>query len=293
MFFSGKRTVYLSLYHDGQKVKPAGFLQITEIRERLKLTIKIKDSKEIPDAKYGIFVCSKESRIQVGNISLQGGNGCFEKQFCTSNDRIHVKEAEVPVAEITEITVMLQEKEKISGYLTSKKESVTQLKTAQPNDTQSITIQPDMKAQAEEKRELQREEEFFAKQEPIFLREPELLCMDKWEQILKKYHNVHPFDDDRVFVSLDLQELVILPEKYQKLIHNSFLLHGFYNYRHIILGKDYRLGNSMEKCFYLGVPGVFFEREKQVAVMFGFEGFECAGAVETGKFGYYVREVSI
>ena len=86
---------------------------------------------------------------------------------------------------------------------------------------------------------------------------------------------------------------MILPEKYQRLIHNSFLLHGFYNYRHLILGKDYRLGNQTEKCFYLGVPGVYFEREKQVAVMFGVEGFECAGAVEIGKFGYYVKEVSI
>ena len=40
-------------------------------------------------------------------------------------------------------------------------------------------------------------------------------------------------------------------------------------------------------------PGAYFEREKMVAVMFGFEGFECGGAVENGKFGYYMRRVEV
>ena len=85
----------------------------------------------------------------------------------------------------------------------------------------------------------------------------------------------------------------MLGERCQILINNSFLLHGFYNYRHLILGKDCRIGGGGDMCFYLGVPGVFFEREKMVAVMFGFEGFECAGPVEIGKFGYYLRSVEL
>ena len=47
------------------------------------------------------------------------------------------------------------------------------------------------------------------------------------------------------------------------------------------------------KSFHLGVPGSFYEREKMVAVMFGFEGFECNGPVEIGKFGYYMRRVEL
>ena len=89
------------------------------------------------------------------------------------------------------------------------------------------------------------------------------------------------------------QDLSRLPRREWRLANNSFLLHGFYNYRHLILGKDCRIGTSNEVCFYLGVPGVFFEREKMVAVMFGFEGFESAGPVEIGKFGYYLRRVEI
>ena len=127
--------------------------------------------------------------------------------------------------------------------------------------------------------------------------EPELkavsIATDKWEQLKNQFKIMHPFGDEREFVSIEIKDFTVLREAYQKLVNNSFLLHGFYNYRHLILGKDCRIGTSNEVCFYLGVPGVFFEREKMVAVMFGFEGFESEGPVEIGKFGYYLRRVEI
>ncbi len=86
---------------------------------------------------------------------------------------------------------------------------------------------------------------------------------------------------------------MILPASFQKLLNNSFLLHGFYNYRHLILGPDRELSEEGEENFYIGVPGTYFEREKMVAVMFGFEGFEGKGPVEIGSFGYYMRKVNL
>ena len=109
---------------------------------------------------------------------------------------------------------------------------------------------------------------------------------DKWEQILDTYENIHPYGDERVYVKLEPKDFVILQSQYQHLVNNSFLLHGFYNYRYIILGK--------EQDYYLGVPGVFYEREKMVALMFGFEAFECPGGnVRAGEFGYYLRKVEL
>lgn len=109
---------------------------------------------------------------------------------------------------------------------------------------------------------------------------------DKWEQILDTYDAIHPYDDERVYVKLTPKDFIILSSKYQHLVNNSFLLHGFYNYRHVILGK--------EREYYLGVPGVYYEREKMVAMMFGFEAFECAsGRPEDGEFGYYLRKVEL
>lgn len=109
---------------------------------------------------------------------------------------------------------------------------------------------------------------------------------DKWEQILDTYEQIHPYGDERIYVKLEPKDFVILQSKYQHLVNNSFLLHGFYNYRYIILGK--------EQDYYLGVPGVFYEREKMVALMFGFEAFECPGGnVRPGEFGYYLRKVEL
>lgn len=108
---------------------------------------------------------------------------------------------------------------------------------------------------------------------------------DKWEQILDSYEKIHPYGDERVYVKLEPKDFIILQSKYQHLVNNSFLLHGFYNYRYVILGK--------EQDYYLGVPGVFYEREKMVALMFGFEAFECPGTARAGEFGYYLRKVEL
>lgn len=109
---------------------------------------------------------------------------------------------------------------------------------------------------------------------------------DKWEQILDSYEQIHPYGDERIYVRLEPKDFIILQSKYQHLVNNSFLLHGFYNYRYLILGK--------ENDYYLGVPGVFYEREKMVALMFGFEAFECPGGVaRAGEFGYYLRKVEL
>ena len=51
---------------------------------------------------------------------------------------------------------------------------------------------------------------------------------------------------------------------------------------------------SEEVKYYIGVPGNFYEREKQVARMFGFESFE--GTREPaweGDFGYYLIAVEL
>ncbi len=114
---------------------------------------------------------------------------------------------------------------------------------------------------------------------------------DKWEQLCHKFTQIHPFGDDREYLSITPADFIIFPKQYQKLVHNSFLLHGFYNYQHLILGKIYR---NRQTVYYLGTPGVYYEREKMAAEMFGFEAFEYAGEkIEDGMFGYYMRRVEI
>ena len=121
--------------------------------------------------------------------------------------------------------------------------------------------------------------------------EPVVLLPDKWEQLNRIYSKIRPFGDVREYLSIAPRDFIILSEHYQELVQNSFLLHGYYNYGHLILTK---IREGIEENYYLGVPGVYYEREKQAALLFGFEGFEGDGeAVTDGSFGYYMKRVEI
>jgi hypothetical protein len=114
---------------------------------------------------------------------------------------------------------------------------------------------------------------------------------DKWKQLCALYPHVAPFQDDRDFLSIGPNDFVILNRKYHKLVNNSFLLHGFYNYEHLILFRRVKRGTEL---FYMGVPGNYYEKEKQVALMYGFESFECKKEpAQEGDFGYYLIPVDL
>ena len=66
------------------------------------------------------------------------------------------------------------------------------------------------------------------------------------------YPEIHPFRDSREYLSIAPKDFVVLCKEYQKLVHNSFLLHGYYNYRHLILG---RIRQKDAWQYYIGVPG--------------------------------------
>jgi hypothetical protein len=121
--------------------------------------------------------------------------------------------------------------------------------------------------------------------------ETEKLMEEKWGQLWAIYPHIRPFQDEREYISIRPADFVIFPEDSYKMVNNSFLLHGYYNYHHLLLTRAERKG---ELCYYIGVPGNFFEKEKQVAIMFGFESFECAQEpAQAGDFGYYMMRTRL
>ena len=114
---------------------------------------------------------------------------------------------------------------------------------------------------------------------------------DKWEQLWMIYPHVHPFSDEREFLSVSPSDFVLLNRNSYKLVGNSFLLHGFYQYHHLILMRGENRGQVR---YYIGVPGNLYERDKKTAVMYGFESFECAREpAAEGDFGYYLIPVEL
>lgn len=115
---------------------------------------------------------------------------------------------------------------------------------------------------------------------------------NSWEQLLKQYTIVHPFEqcEHMEIIRIEPKDLNQLSKKYWVLANNSFLLHGYCSYRYLILGK-----NKNTNKFFLGVPGIFHPREKMIAGMFGFNEFHMSrnAKLRQGEFGYYLRSVEL
>lgn len=108
---------------------------------------------------------------------------------------------------------------------------------------------------------------------------------ENWDKLIKQYRNINPFSDNDIkCIRIELKDLKILPKSQWVLSSNSFVLHGFYNYHYLILGK-------INSKFILGVPGVFCNKEKLVAGLFGFDDFKPAQVSDykTGRFGYWYK----
>ena len=99
---------------------------------------------------------------------------------------------------------------------------------------------------------------------------------------------------NQVLYIQDLTQLLSMGEKQRELYYNSFLLHGYYQYRHVVAGDG-----------FIGVPGNFSQREAIAAKMMGFPLFieaenlqHCEIGEETrtempqmGAYGYFLCKV--
>ena len=94
-----------------------------------------------------------------------------------------------------------------------------------------------------------------------------------WNRLRAAYPKVTAFEcsDGCEILVIKPQDIGLLPRENWVYGNNSFLLHGYYNYRYLILA---RLGKSGERGRYiLGVPGHYGNNEKYMAAMFGFDRF--------------------
>ena len=126
---------------------------------------------------------------------------------------------------------------------------------------------------------------------PQQMQEARPFATEKWQQLWEIYPHIRPFEDGRDYLKLRPEDLVLLTRRYYPLVSNSFLRHGFYNYGHLILTRE---KHPEGERFFIGVPGNFYEKEKQVAVLYGFESFEGKQEpAKNGDFGYYMISVEI
>ena len=321
-----KEIIYIGLYKEGSRVGSAGFLKVENRERESRLHLKVQNIPLGISGRFPIRVHNGNGWKEINGITVQDGSGSWEEKLLEAADRVIVQvilpgeyylegrsktagemavpgnsdavKEEEPVKEESVVRALntVKKESTVKEVDAVKKESAVR-ETDAVKEESAVREMNVVKKEGTMKKTGTRTETILIKEElprratestftvPQTMPEHNLK-EDKWEQILDTYEKIHPYDDERVYVKLEPKDFVILQSKYQHLVNNSFLLHGFYNYRYIILGK--------EQDYYLGVPGVFYEREKMVALMFGFEAFECPGGnVRAGEFGYYLRKVEL
>lgn len=318
-----KEIIYLGLYKDGDRLGSAGFLKVEKRDKDGNLSLVVKNVPHSINGKYPVRYYSGSEWKEADGITVREGGGQWEKQEPDSLERVRlqimlpggylvegisreavrqaaaVKEEEkaeqLPDAEPAAIVKVAAEPTATEPIAPERSASVTSIVRApeQQDAAEPSVLQPEPpkveRIVVQKQGGRVRGDVAEQTQKPLMADALviEGLKEDKWEQILDTYDNIHPYGDERVYVKLEPKDFIIMSGKYQHLVNNSFLLHGFYNYRHVILGKE-------GEAYYLGVPGVFYEREKMVALMFGFEAFECeSGESKAGEFGYYLRKVEL
>lgn len=217
---------------------------------------------------------------------MQGGKKVVEVQVSNSE---HAKEeaaedeteakADTVAKAMAEAKAEAVVEEKAEQRLTNEEKHSTELdenlqnmeKAAVPDNSPVIKNQKIQPARTQEE------------QDPAVIRE-----------IFENNPRIYPFEDNEILIcaKIEPKDIGLLPKELWALSNNSFLMHGYYCYHHLILAK---LKDRYGCRFILGVPGIYHNRERFMAKMFGFDSFKPIRKRELrqGDFGYWYLPVSL
>lgn len=185
----------------------------------------------------------------------------------------------------TIIFAPVEEEKVISGPMEEREATP---ETEQPTlAEEEITMEESMKTESGPAKE--REGEKKAEDGILVTMEADERCRN-FGKILDQCPGMYPFEDDRVeaCVRLEPQDIGMMPIDCWSYGSNSFLLHGYYSYRHLILAR-LRPEEENGGGYILGVPGTRHSREAFMANMFGFREFKPIreGNGGSSDFGYW------
>lgn len=289
---------YIYQYDNDEKKENAGFAKV-EIRGNVcRMEVHIRNlNMEQPDSTVYLFTRKANSiqAIPVGGIAILRGNGDVRYMFEIEELRsFHVSMEDmegifIPIGDTTYLASQWKEGELLQSRFVvvdkneTKNTKETDMSVSKGEMSEAEAIQNEPSPKVESGMEIQATE----------LAEEKFLEEALWEKVFQKLRlklNIcFPFEAEEIeCVKMQLRDLQSFPKKYWYIGNNSFLLHGFFNYKHIIMGE---MNENGKREYFIGVPGVFANQERIMAAMFGFPEFRTAKNVEykTGNFGYWYR----
>ena len=115
---------------------------------------------------------------------------------------------------------------------------------------------------------------------------------ESWRRLQDCYPHIQPFSDGQIHqcLQLTMKDLAELRKNSWFIGSNQFLARGCQQYHHFLLGV-FRDDNGQDSGWVLGIPGIYDEKERFLAGMFGFPNFKPSreSSIRSGQFGYWYR----
>ena len=315
---------YLYEYEGNQKKRNVGFVKVEQDGKETTISVHGKglcgkSNENIScyliklDSETGNILFVPTGEIQIGVISC-GGSFCYTEELiragsgkteqsvgqpCEKKDDI----CGLGLGDPKETFYVALWNEEMYGDLDIAKavvevEKCGETEKARTGEKLTAEVENVEKAEPQENRDTKMAAEFHENEDGKMIVEPQKAEDQEQEDIAEVQRENDSTDkaedSRRQIMKIQRGEISILPRCEWKLANNNFLLHGYYNYRHLVLIDE---GNQLK----LGVPGIYHEREARAAATFGFPEFIAEADVnvtlepqernENQQFGYWCRQV--
>lgn len=282
---------YMYLYENDRKSLNSGFVRVESRNGQCRIAMHLSGGGSSESARYQVYMLTRDAEDYIG---IEVGESMLWQQMAEMEllmDSEHLADSEYDLDCITGMAMLGEDgsiygtrwddepletdkfvhKEQLSGKL---------VRFGNGNDRQENW--PVNETHADEN-PLIPEEELVQTLDTAVIDRPQRPHI--YEQLMTQLPQMFPFDDDRVVtcVRLELQDIGRMPMSCWAYGSNSFLLHGYYCYRHLILLK------LDSEQYLMGVPGIWQHREQYMASMFGFREFRPVSRENhgSGAFGYW------
>lgn len=311
---------YIYDYRQGEKGENTGFVKVNARGGECKIWVHVKGFYTHRQQPYRVYVFTQKRERLEGQYlgELESRNGALEWNGVTETDSlmggfsldesrgIYIEgENRVFAAEWDDYPVDVDRFEPLERFARQGRveenrdaaERTSEQGAEHPEEARQDFHQPESEA-LEFRQSADRQPEYTqsmvqaaqiktAEEQPV-LEDPR---RRQWEYLVSHFQEVRYQDANGGVLSgirLGSRELSRIPRDKWGLGNNSFLLHGLYQHHHLLLIRR-QTGGQVN--YYIGVPGVYNEKEQMLASMFGFEEFKVIKGPEirAENFGYWCR----
>lgn len=294
---------YMYAYEGGAKTSNVGFAKIEMRGTQTSMELHLHDCKlQTPTADLCLFVRNEDELLglTIGEVPFSGGN--TDRRFVLAQTPLG--ESPYGINDVAGILLLCQEQICVVSRWDEAPIDWSRFRLYTPADKEtSETDQPDEPDQPDTPSDanvIQSAELPLPQLQNNPIRHmtentqkkiSELSASASWEQnwnmLLLSHPLMQPFVDEQIqCMRVELRDLRLLPPSNWHLCNNSFLLHSFFTYRHLIFG---RFPSAKGTRWFIGVPGIRYRQEHVLAAIFGFSDFlpEKLSADADAPFGYW------